>query len=170
MIAADGIHPRWVMSSLNGYSRLREGSAFSSKGTLMTAPPREPAEHPVKQGFAVGTTFAAAILLLTAGIVALLQGIAAVADNNLFVVGINYTYKFDISTWGWIHIVLGIIGIVVSLGLFTGAVWARASAIVIASLSIIANFLWLPYYPMWSILVIALDIVVIWAVATWDTA
>ena len=105
----------------------------------------------------------------TAGIVALLQGIAAVADNNLFVVGINYTYKFDITTWGWIHIILGIIGIVVALGLFTGAVWARAAAIVIASLSIIANFLWMPYYPLWSILVIALDVVVIWAVATWDT-
>ena len=134
----------------------------------MTAPPREPANHPVRQGFAVGTTFAAAILLLTAGIVALLQGIAAVADNNLFVVGINYTYKFDITTWGWIHIILGIIGIVVALGLFTGAVWARAAAIVIASLSIIANFLWMPYYPVWSILVIALDVVVIWAVATWD--
>ncbi len=126
-------------------------------------------ESPCPAGFRVGTTFAAAILLLTAGIVALLQGIAAVADNNLFVVGINYTYKFDITTWGgWIHIILGIIGIVVALGLFTGAVWARAAAIVIASLSIIANFLWMPYYPLWSILVIALDVVVIWAVATWD--
>ena len=66
------------------------------------------------------------------------------------------------------NIILGIIGIVVALGLFTGAVWARAAAIVIASLSIIANFLWMPYYPLWSILVIALDVVVVWAVATWD--
>ena len=115
-------------------------------------------------------TFAAAILLLTAGIVALLQGIAAVADNNLFVVGINYTYKFDISTWGWIHIVLGIIECWYPLASSRVRCGQGRRQSSIASLSIIANFLWLPYYPMWSILVIALDIVVIWAVATWDTA
>ena len=96
-------------------------------------------------------------------------GIPVPHPDEVFVAGIDYVYKFDVTTWGWIHIILGIIGIVVALGLFTGAVWARAAAIVIASLSIIANFLWMPYYPLWSILVIALDVVVIWAVATWDT-
>ncbi|MDI9918194.1 hypothetical protein [Rhodococcus sp. IEGM 1379] len=125
------------------------------------------ANHPVRQGFAIGTTIAAAALLFVAGIVALLQGIAALSENNLFVVGINYTYQFDLTTWGWIHIVLGAIGIAVSLGLFAGMTWARGMAFVIAALSIVANFLWLPYYPVWSILVIALDVLVIWAVATW---
>ena len=56
----------------------------------------------------------------------------------------------------------------VGIALVTGATWARFTAIVIAGLSIIANFLWLPYYPWWSILIIALDIVVIWAVSTWQ--
>lgn len=129
--------------------------------------PQSPPTSPVKQGLAAGTTFAAAILLLTAGIVGVLQGIAALADNTLFVVGINYTYEFDITTWGWIHIILGAIGIVVALGLFAGVSWARGLAFVIAALSIVANFLWLPYYPLWSILIITLDIIVIWAVATW---
>lgn len=126
--------------------------------------------HTAKQGFAAGTTFAAAILLLVASLLGLFQGIAAVAKDDLIVVGAQYTYEFDVTTWGWIHIIVGIIGAAISFGLFTGAVWARAAAIVIASLSIIANFLWLPYYPLWSIIVIAIDLVIIWAVVTWRTA
>lgn len=123
--------------------------------------------RPVATGVAAGTTIAAALLLIVAGTVALLQGIAAVAKDDVFVVGVEYTYKFDLTAWGWIHIVLGIIGILVAFGLFTGAAWARVCAIGIASISIVANFLWLPYYPLWAILIIALDVVVIWAVATW---
>ncbi|CAN5397939.1 hypothetical protein BH09ACT9_BH09ACT9_13530 [soil metagenome] len=133
----------------------------------MTAPHQSHANHPVRQGFAIGTTVAAACLLFVAGIVALLQGIAALADNDLLIVGVNYTFEFDVTTLGWIHIVLGIIGIAVSLGLFVGMAWARGMAFVIAALSIVANFLWMPYYPLWSIVIIALDVAVIWAVATW---
>ncbi|WP_067897943.1 DUF7144 family membrane protein [Nocardia vaccinii] len=123
--------------------------------------------HPVRQGVAAGASFGAAILLLTVGLLSLLQGISAAVKDNLFVVGVNYTYEFNITAWGWIHIVLGILLILSALGLMTGATWARVTAIIIAALSLLGNFLWLPYYPLWSILVIALDIVVIWAVATW---
>lgn len=126
------------------------------------------AENTVKQGFAAGASIAAAVLLMTVGILQLLQGISAVAKDNLLVVGPEYTYQFDITTWGWIHIVVGTLIALTGLALLSGATWARVTAIVLAALSIIANFLWLPYYPLWSILIIALDIVVIWAVTTWD--
>jgi hypothetical protein len=129
----------------------------------------EPQRHPVKQGLAGGTTFAASVLLFTGSLLAILQGISAIAEDDLFVVAPKYTYEFDITAWGWIHFIVGIIGIAIAIGLMTGALWARAAAIVIAALSIIANFLWLPYYPLWSILVIALDLIVIWAVTTWRT-
>lgn len=122
----------------------------------------------VKQGVAAGTSIGAAIILTTIGILQIFQGIAAVAEDELFVVGIEYTYKFDFTTWGWIHIVLGAVITLVGLVLFTGATWARVAAIVLAALSILANFMWLPYYPWWSILLIALDVVVIWAVSTWN--
>lgn len=125
-------------------------------------------EHPVRQGIAAGTTIAAAALLLIAGVVSLVQGISAVAADELFVVGVEYTYAFDVTTWGWIHIVVGILVIVAAFGLFAGAAWARMAGIALAGLSILANFLWLPYYPVWAIVVIALDVVVIWAIATWD--
>ncbi|MFE3290803.1 hypothetical protein [Rhodococcus sp. NPDC059234] len=121
----------------------------------------------VRSQVATGTSIGAAILLVTVGVLQVLQGISAVAKDDVFVVGVSYTYKFDLTSWGWIHIVLGALIVLVGIALFTGAGWARICAIGIAALSLIANFLWLPYYPWWSVLIIALDIVVIWAVSTW---
>jgi len=113
--------------------------------------------------------FAAAFVLLTSALVSLLQGIAAVAGDELLVVGPEYIYEFDLTIWGWVHIVLAVLLAGVGAGLFSGADWARTGAIVIAVMSIVANFLWLPYYPLWSIVIIVLDLGVIWAVATWDS-
>jgi hypothetical protein len=110
----------------------------------------------------------AAILLVTVGVLQIFQGISAIAKDEVFVTGIDYIYKFDFTTWGWIHLILGILVTLTGLVLFTGATWARFAAICILALSIIANFLWLPYYPWWSILIIALDVVVIWAIVTWN--
>lgn len=125
--------------------------------------------HPVRDGFAVGTTFAAATLLLVVSVLGVLQGISALANDEIFVAGIDYVYKFDLTAWGWIVLVLGLIGAGIACGMYTGALWARAGAVAIASVSIVANFLWLPYNPWWSVLVIALDVVIIWAVTTWKS-
>ena len=123
--------------------------------------------HPLRQGFAAGTSIGAAILLITVGILSIFQGISAVADDSVFVAGPDYVYKVDLTTWGWVHIGLGIVLMLCALGLAAGTAWGRGAAVGIAALSIIANFLWLPYNPWWALIVIALDIVVIWAVATW---
>jgi hypothetical protein len=122
----------------------------------------------VKQGLAAGTSVGAAIIMVMIGILQLFQGIAAVAEDELFVQGPEYIFKFDFTTWGWIHIVFGAVMILVGIALITGATWARISAIIIAALSILANFMWLPHYPWWSVLIIALDVVVIWAISTWN--
>ncbi|MBF6089880.1 hypothetical protein IU438_24645 [Nocardia cyriacigeorgica] len=127
----------------------------------------EPGRNPVRQGVAALTTIAVAVLLLVLGLLSLFEGISAVVDDELFVPGREYVYEFDTTTWGWIHIVLGGLIVLIALALFTGAVWARVIAVMLAGLSIIANFLWIPYYPWWSVLVIALNIVVIWALSTW---
>ncbi|MEV0080888.1 hypothetical protein AB0H58_31135 [Nocardia neocaledoniensis] len=124
-------------------------------------------QHPVREGVAAGTSIGAGILLAVVGVLQILQGIAAVANDDLIVVGPEYTYQFDLTAWGWWHIIFGAIAVIVAIGLLAGQTWGRVLAMVIAALSIVANFLWLPYYPWWSILVIILDIVVIWAVATW---
>ncbi|NDK89598.1 hypothetical protein GYA93_08410 [Gordonia desulfuricans] len=120
-----------------------------------------------KEGFAVGISIVAAALLFVAGIVAIFQGISAVNNDNLLVFTEDYIFEFNLTSWGWIHIVLGIIAVIVAGGLVVGSDWGRVAAILIASLSIIAQFLWLPYYPVWAIIIIILDIIVIWAVASW---
>lgn len=122
----------------------------------------------VKQGLAAGTSVGAAIIMTLIGVLQFLQGIAAVAEDEVFVSGQKYVFEFDLTTWGWVHIVVGIVMVVVGIALITGATWARVAAMVIAALSILVNFMWLPYYPGWAIAIIALDVVVIWAVATWN--
>ncbi|WP_227999627.1 DUF7144 family membrane protein [Nocardia australiensis] len=124
-------------------------------------------EHSVKNAVAAGTSIGAAVLLIAAGILSIFEGISAIAKDAVLVSGPNYTYKFNTTGWGWIHLVLGILILIAAVGLMTGAMWARVVAVFLAGLSIVANFLWLPYYPWWSTVVIALDVVVIWAVTTW---
>ncbi|MFD6355954.1 hypothetical protein KHQ06_21155 [Nocardia tengchongensis] len=127
-------------------------------------------EPTLKQGLAAGTTIGAGILLLVIGVLSILQGISAVASDDLLVVGYDYIYKLNTTGWGWIHIVLGIIEVIVAIGLLRGTAWGRTAALVLAALSIVENFLWIPYYPAWSILIIALDVVVIWAISTYKPA
>lgn len=125
-------------------------------------------ESLVKQGIAKGSSMGGAILLVTVGLLEFLQGISAIAKDDVILVGVEYTYKFDLTTWGWIHLVLGVIVAGFGAALFTGATWARVGAIVLCALSICVNFLWLPYYPWWAITIIALNVFVIWAIATWN--
>ena len=127
-----------------------------------------------KQLVAASASFAAGALLLTGAVLTLLQGISAIVNYEIITVGPTYVYNMNTTDRGWINIVLAILSGAVAVGLIVGAKWARVTAIVMASISIIVNFLWLPYYPpyypVWSLLVIAIDVIVIWAVATWEPA
>ncbi|MGH3507616.1 MAG: DUF7144 family membrane protein [Nocardioidaceae bacterium] len=115
-------------------------------------------------GAAVGLTVFAAILMVMVGVFHAIQGIVALANDSFYVVGEEYTFEFDVTAWGWIHLIVGVIVALAGVALFRGSVWARTVAVALACLSIIANFMWLPYYPFWSITVIALNVFVIWAV------
>ena len=123
----------------------------------------------VKQGFAAGTAIVAGVLLITVGVLQVVPGIAALAKGEIIVIGVEYTYNWSVTAQGWIPLALGVLIAVIGFALVAGGTWARVVAIVIAGLSIIANFLWLPYYPWWSVLIIALDVVASCAVTTWDT-
>jgi len=120
---------------------------------------------PAGRTWATGLTVFAAVIMLISGIVQALQGIVALANDEFYVVGRKYTFQFDITAWGWIHLLLGILVVVVGFFLFTGATWARWTGIVIVAVSAIANFAWVPYYPVWGIIVLALDGAVIWALS-----
>jgi hypothetical protein len=114
-------------------------------------------------GWATGGVIFAGSILTLAGIFQAITGLVAIINDNFFVVSKNYTFDLDVTAWGWIHLIIGIIVFVVGLGLFTGAGWAAVGAIAIAMLSAIANFFFIPYYPIWSLVVIGLNVWVIWS-------
>jgi hypothetical protein len=130
----------------------------------MTMPERR--SQPVS-GWAVGFTAFAGAIMLMVGIFQAFAGLAAILNDEFFVRRQNYTYDIDITGWGWIHLIIGIVVAAAGFGVFSGATWARAVGITLALLSAIANFFFIPIYPVWAILIIALDVVVIWALATY---
>jgi hypothetical protein len=118
---------------------------------------------PPPSGMAVGITVSAAVILILAGVLHAMQGVVGLANNEFYVTTQNWIFKFDATTWGWVHILVGLIAIGTGIGLFYGAVWARTVGVIVAAVSVFANFVWLPYYPVWAILIIAFDFFVIWA-------
>jgi hypothetical protein len=116
-------------------------------------------------GLAVGAIYFAGILLVVTGIFGALEGLAAIIKNEFFVVSPNYYITLDVTAWGWIHLIIGIVVVLAGFAVFAGRTWGRIVGIIVASLSAIANFMFLPIYPFWSILIIALDIWIIWALA-----
>jgi hypothetical protein len=115
--------------------------------------------------WALGTIFFAGAIMLMVGLFQFFQGLAALIKGSFYVVVPNYAYKVDTTAWGWIHMLLGVLVVAAGIYLFVGKLWARIIAILLALLSAVANFFFIPYYPVWSILIIALDVVVIWAIA-----
>jgi hypothetical protein len=119
-------------------------------------------------GWAFGFAAFAGAIMLMIGIFQAFEGIAAIANDEFFVVGRNYTFDLDVTAWGWIHLILGVIVAFAGISVYSGATWARAVGIVLAILSAVANFFFIPYYPVWSVLIIALCIAVIWALTVYD--
>jgi hypothetical protein len=103
------------------------------------------------------------VVLITVGCFQVIAGISAIAEDDLIVKAPNYVFNLDVSQWGWVHLLLGAILILSGLGIMTGNVIARTVGVFVAALSAIANFAFIPYYPVWSIAIIAIDIAVIWA-------
>jgi hypothetical protein len=118
-------------------------------------------------GWTVGFVVFAAVMMMLAGGFQTIAGIAAIFEDEFFVVAPNYVYDVDVTAWGWIHLVLGVILFAAGAGALSGATWARIVGITLASLSAFANFFFIPYYPLWSIVIIALDVAVIWALTVY---
>lgn len=115
-------------------------------------------------GAAVAGTMFASVMLMIVGTFQFFAGIAALINDETFVIGSEYVFKFDTTTWGWIHMLIGVILFLAGLALLQGSVWARTLVVIIAAVSAVANFLWLPYQPWWSIIIIILDVFIIWSV------
>ncbi len=111
----------------------------------------------------VSFTWLAATLMMLSGLWNFLEGLAAVIKQQYFVTLPNYAFNVSVSGWGWTHLILGIVVLAAGASLFSDMLWARVVGTIIAVLSAVANFLYIPYYPVWSVVVIAIDVFVIWA-------
>ena len=129
---------------------------------MATRQPGSPAVEP--GGTALGITAAAGLILMLVGVFGIIQGIVGLLDNDLYVVTNKWLFELTPTAWGWGHVLIGLVALCAGLGLFFGRFWARTIAIFVAAFSILANFAWLPYYPIWALLVIGFDLFVIWAV------
>ena len=126
-------------------------------------PTQQPGRHESVSGWAVGgITFAACVLTLI-GVFQIVAGLTAIFDDEFYVVTRNYTFDLDTTAWGWIHLLLGLALMGTGYGLFDRQTWAGVTGIVLAMLSTVANFFFIPYYPLWAILVIVLNVWVIWS-------
>jgi hypothetical protein len=126
----------------------------------MTAPPTYERSH---SPWASGIALFAGLMLMMLGVMQFFQGLAAVNGGNIFVLTRDYAFKLDLTAWGWIFIVLGVVGALVGLGIILEMTLAYVLGMIVAVISILASFLFLPYYPVASMLLIAFDIAVIWA-------
>lgn len=115
-------------------------------------------------GWAVGGVIFAATMMVMIGVFQVVQGLAAIIDDEFFVVTPGYAYELDVTAWGWVHLVLGVLVALAGFYLLAGSAAAGAVAIILAVLSAVANFFFIPYYPFWSLLMIAIAVYVIWSI------
>ncbi len=109
-------------------------------------------------------TFAGVMMIMTGGFQTL-AGLVGVVQDEFYVSTRNYVFELDATTWGWIHMLMGLVVVAAGFAVLAGQTWGRVVGILLALGSALTNFAFLPYYPFWSMLIIALDVFVIWALA-----
>jgi hypothetical protein len=116
-----------------------------------------------RSGWAVGWSIYAAVWMWILGFFHGIAGLVALMENEFYVATPNYIFQFDVTTWGWVHLIVGVVVFMAGFAVKSGAVWGRTVGVIIAIISILISFSWLPYYPIWGLLMIAANAFVIWA-------
>ena len=118
-----------------------------------------------RSGVAVGFTVFAGVIMAVAGFFQMIAGFGAILEDKVYAVGQDYVFSFDVTTWGWIHLLIGVMLVASGVGVFYGSVLARSVGVFVAGLSAVANFAFLLGWsqPFWSLIIILLDVVIIWA-------
>lgn len=118
-----------------------------------------------KAAWAAGGMVFAAVSMIMIGVWQAIEGIFGIATDEFYTEVADYVVNIDTTAWGWVHLILGVITALVGCALFKGGTVARILGITLACLVLINNFLYLPFYPFWSLLIIALAVFSIWAMA-----
>jgi hypothetical protein len=117
--------------------------------------------------WAHGIAVFAGVVMIIGGAFQALDGLSGIVHDKYLVVAPSTIYAFDLTVWGVIHLLVGLALLVIGIALLRGQTWARVAGMIVAVVSAILNFAWLPYSPLWAIMVIAVDILIIWALAAY---
>ncbi|MFE9426538.1 hypothetical protein ACFYNO_26655 [Kitasatospora sp. NPDC006697] len=151
-----------MSSAQQPYNPPQGGTGGATAGGAAAAPsPRQ------RHGAAASGVLFAAVLMLLDGVLGIFEGVMAIAKDDVYTRAGNYVFKFDLTSWGWIHLIIGVVVAVTGLGLLSRALWARVLGVGIAGLSVIANFLFIPYQPWWSLTLVAIGVFVIWSLCAY---
>ncbi len=105
----------------------------------------------------------AGIMMIIAGSLNALYGIIALVNDEWVVWGDRGSLLLDLTQWGWVHVIVGLVLVLSGIGVFSGNLLARTVGVVVAGVSLIANFLFIPAYPLWALAVVTIDVLIIWA-------
>ena len=115
-----------------------------------------------------GLLIFASVLLMVTGVFNLLDGIAAVARSHIFIANAHYVVG-DLRAWGWVALILGALQVLAGVGVLTGNQFARWFGVVVVGLNAFAQFFFIPAYPFWSLTIIAVDMVALWALCVYGS-
>jgi hypothetical protein len=110
----------------------------------------------------------AVVLLVTVGFFNLIDGIAAIANSHIFIANAHYVIG-DLRAWGWVALILGVLQLLAALGVLAGNQAARWFAVVVIALNAINQMFFIPAYPFWSLMIIAVDVVALWALCAYGS-
>jgi hypothetical protein len=112
----------------------------------------------------VGWIAFAGVMMIMLGGFHIIQGLVALFNDQYFLVGRSgLVVSLDYTAWGWIHLIAGAVVVVAGVAVFAGQIWARTVGVVVAVVSALLNLGFLAAYPVWALIMIALDVVVIMA-------
>lgn len=112
---------------------------------------------------AAGWILFAGVMMIVAGGFQAFAGLVGILEDEFYAITPKYVVQFDATAWGWIHLIVGIIVLAAGFGVYSGNVLARTVGVLAALGSMIAVFAWIPWYPIWGVIVIAINVAVIWA-------
>ncbi|MDT0401304.1 DUF7144 family membrane protein [Streptomyces edwardsiae] len=127
------------------------------------AVPRAPAGSGTTD-WAMGPYLFAGLALELSGSLSILMGVTGIAQDTIFSAP-RYVYRFDLTAWGWLHLALGIALVAAGLGVLLGRSWGRGAGLALGAASLITQFMFVPYYPLWAISLMVLDLLAIWTLA-----
>ncbi|HUY49709.1 MAG TPA: hypothetical protein VMV92_29005 [Streptosporangiaceae bacterium] len=115
----------------------------------------------------VGWVIFAGVVMITLGAFHIIDGLVALFEKSYYAVTSDHlVVHVNYAAWGWTHMAIGVLFVLVGFGVLVGQTWARVVGIALAVISAIVNLAFIASYPVWGVILIALDIVVIYALAT----